>query len=301
MVRYRESDFREVQHAEGVSAAWPISYADLEPWYGKAEQLFGVHGDTSPDPFDPPRSTPSPHGPVDNEPFIQQITDKVRALGLHPYPLPVAVDLHPGGKCRRCATCDGFPCPFGAKNDAETRCGEPALATGNVMMWTGALVRRLILDERTRRINAVEVEHRGEIKTIPAVVVVLSAGSINSPLILFRSALLTKRMVQLCGDRPFVIHLHDTRGLGIANAAAALSEGARAFDASLGGLGGCPFAPGATGNVVMEDLAFLCAETGFDTGINLEKLIAVRPIAEAALPNDPLRGAVAKAGLPRAA
>ena len=119
---------------------------------------------------------------------MQRITEKVRALGLHPFPLPVAVDLHPGGKCQRCSTCDGFPCPFGGKNDAETRCVEPALATGNVTMWTGALVRRLVLDETTRRINAVEVEHRGEIRTIAANVIVLSAGSINSPLILFRSA-----------------------------------------------------------------------------------------------------------------
>jgi hydroxymethylglutaryl-CoA lyase len=114
-------------------------------------------------------------------------------------------------------------------------------------------------------------------------------------------AALTKRMVALCGDRPFVIHLHDTRGLGIANAAAAMAEGARVFDASLGGLGGCPFAPGATGNVVMEDLAFLCAETGFDTGIDLEKLIAVRLLVEAALPDDPLHGGIAKAGLPKVA
>ena len=66
--------------------------------------------------------------------------------------------------------------------------------------------------------------------------------------------------------------------MGIANASAALDEGARMLDGSLGGLGGCPFAPGATGNVVFEDLVFLCESKGFATGIDLERLIAVRSI-----------------------
>jgi choline dehydrogenase-like flavoprotein len=188
MVRYRESDFLAVEHAEGVSPAWPFRYDAIEPYYCAAEQLFGVHGDTSLDPFDPPRSKPLPFGAVGNEPFMEVVTKRIAAQGLHPYPVPVAVDLHPGGKCRRCATCDGFPCPYGAKNDAETRCVEPALETGLVTLWTGATVRRLVLDEGSRRINAVEVEHGGEIKVIPTKVVVLSAGAINSPVILFRSA-----------------------------------------------------------------------------------------------------------------
>lgn len=188
LVRYRESDFNDVQHAEGISPAWPINYSDLEPWYGEAERLFGAHGDTSPDPFDPPRSSALPYGPVGNEPFLARIHEKVHAKGLHSFQMPVAVDLHEGGKCRRCSTCDGFPCPYGAKNDAETRCVEPALATGRVTMWTNSEVTRLLLDERTRRINAVEVQHQGETKTITANVVVLSAGSVNSPLILMRSA-----------------------------------------------------------------------------------------------------------------
>src|SRR4029077_7484023 len=78
--------------------------------------------------------------------------------------------------------------------------------------------------------------------------------------------------VKLAGARPICIHLPDTRGMGIANAAAALDEGVRILDGSLGGLGGCPFAPGATGNVVFEDLAFLCESEGFATGIDLDRL-----------------------------
>lgn len=109
---------------------------------------------------------------------------------------------------------------------------------------------------------------------------------------------LTKAAVKIAGKTPICVHLHDTRGMGIANASAALDEGARILDGSLGGLGGCPFAPGATGNVVFEDLVFLCESKGFATGIDLEKLVAVRAILRSEMPNEPLYGGLARAGLP---
>jgi hydroxymethylglutaryl-CoA lyase len=109
---------------------------------------------------------------------------------------------------------------------------------------------------------------------------------------------LTKAVVRLAGSKPICVHLHDTRGMGIANASAALDEGARILDGSLGGLGGCPFAPGATGNVVFEDLVFLCESKGFATGIDIEKLIAVRAILRSEMPNEQLYGGLARAGLP---
>lgn len=109
---------------------------------------------------------------------------------------------------------------------------------------------------------------------------------------------LTKAAVRLAGSRPICVHLHDTRGMGIANASAALDEGARILDGSLGGLGGCPFAPGATGNVVFEDLVFLCESKGFATGIDIEKLVAVRAILRSEMPNEQLYGGLARAGLP---
>ena len=109
---------------------------------------------------------------------------------------------------------------------------------------------------------------------------------------------LTKAAVRLAGKMPICVHLHDTRGMGIANASAALDAGARILDGSLGGLGGCPFAPGATGNVVFEDLVFLCESKGFETGINIEKLVAVRAILREEMPNEPLYGGLARAGLP---
>src|SRR6201990_1110927 len=112
---------------------------------------------------------------------------------------------------------------------------------------------------------------------------------------------LTRAIVKLSGTKPVCVHLHDTRGMGIANASAALDAGARILDGSLGGLGGCPFAPGATGNVVFEDLVFLCESKGFATGIDLDRLIAVRGILREAMPGEALYGGLARAGLPRGA
>jgi hydroxymethylglutaryl-CoA lyase len=100
-------------------------------------------------------------------------------------------------------------------------------------------------------------------------------------------------------DIALAAHFHDTRGLGIANVAAAIDVGIRHFDASLCGLGGCPFAPGATGNIVTEDVVFLAESLGFDTGIDLDKLVAAREIVQQALPSEALYGQVAKAGLPK--
>jgi hydroxymethylglutaryl-CoA lyase len=109
---------------------------------------------------------------------------------------------------------------------------------------------------------------------------------------------LTKAAVKLSGARPVCVHLHDTRGMGIANASAALDAGARILDGSLGGLGGCPFAPGATGNIVFEDLVFLCESKGFRTGIDIDRLVAVRSILKKEMPGEALYGGLARAGLP---
>ena len=109
---------------------------------------------------------------------------------------------------------------------------------------------------------------------------------------------LTASIVKMAGAKPVCVHLHDTRGMGIANASAALDAGARILDGSLGGLGGCPFAPGATGNVVFEDLVFLCESKGFATGIDIEKLLGVRGILRSEMPGEALYGGLARAGLP---
>lgn len=99
-------------------------------------------------------------------------------------------------------------------------------------------------------------------------------------------------------DRMTTLHLHNTRGLGLANALAGLEEGITTLDASLGGIGGCPFAPGASGNIVTEDLVFMLQSMGIETGIDLPSLLRVREIVAAALPGEPLYGFTPDAGLP---
>jgi hydroxymethylglutaryl-CoA lyase len=100
------------------------------------------------------------------------------------------------------------------------------------------------------------------------------------------------------GDRTGAAHLHNTRGLGLANCLAAWDVGVRTFDSSQGGLGGCPYAPGASGNVVTEDLVFMFEAMGVHTGVDLQALMAARPILQAGLPGEPLYGMTPLAGLP---
>src|SRR5437016_2479536 len=108
-----------------------------------------------------------------------------------------------------------------------------------------------------------------------------------------------RRVIADVAPLPVAAHFHDTRGLGLANVLAAFAAGCKAFDASLGGLGGCPYAPGATGNIVLEDTVFMFEAMGIETGIDIEKLAAARETLKNALPEVMLYGAIAKAGLPR--
>ncbi|HEX7218120.1 MAG TPA: hydroxymethylglutaryl-CoA lyase [Burkholderiales bacterium] len=101
------------------------------------------------------------------------------------------------------------------------------------------------------------------------------------------------------GPKLEAAHLHNTRGLGLANALAAYEEGVRHFDSSLGGLGGCPFAPGASGNVITEDLVFMFEAMGVRTGIDLDKLMAARKLMVDAIPQEPTYGHFALAGVPK--
>jgi len=110
---------------------------------------------------------------------------------------------------------------------------------------------------------------------------------------------LFRRLRAEIGRHAGAAHMHNTRGLGLANCLAAYEEGVRTFDASLGGLGGCPYAPGASGNVVTEDLVFMFEAMGLRTGIDLEKLVAARAPLMAGLPGEPLYGMTPEAGLPK--
>jgi len=110
---------------------------------------------------------------------------------------------------------------------------------------------------------------------------------------------LFRRLRAEIGVHAGAAHMHNTRGLGIANCLAAWDEGVRTFDASLGGLGGCPYAPGASGNAVTEDLVFMFEAMGVRTGIDIQKLIAARAPLMAGLPGEPVYGMTPEAGLPK--
>ena len=108
---------------------------------------------------------------------------------------------------------------------------------------------------------------------------------------------LVRKVREAVGSALTTLHLHNTRGLGLANALAGLDEGITTLDASLGGLGGCPYAPGASGNLVTEDLVLMLNAMGLETGIDLERLLKVRSILAEALPGEPLYGFTPDAGI----
>ena len=110
---------------------------------------------------------------------------------------------------------------------------------------------------------------------------------------------LFRRVFAEIGERTGAAHMHNTRGLGLANCLAAYDVGVRTFDSSLGGLGGCPYAPGASGNVVTEDLVFMFEAMGVRTGVDLRALIAAREPLAQGLPGEPLYGMTPEAGLPK--
>lgn len=183
MYRLRPEDFGAVEHVDGVSPAWPIDYATLAPYYDRAEQLYGVHGEAGADRTEGPRG-PYPHPPVPHARIVGGIVEQLRQQGLHPSPLPLG--LQPN--CMLCNTCNSFPCKIHAKSDAEV-CGvRPATAHANVELWTNAKARRLITDPTGKRIEAVEVERPGETFRVSAPLVVVSCGAVNSAALLLRSA-----------------------------------------------------------------------------------------------------------------
>jgi choline dehydrogenase-like flavoprotein len=186
--RFRESDFEAVEHREGTSPAWPFRYADLEPYYLAAERLYRVHGTTGEDPTEPWRSAPFPYPALPHEPYIADLADRLRARGVNPSSNAMGVDRRDGGACVICRTCDGFPCPYGAKSDAETCALDPALATGNVRLLTGVRVRRVVTDATGRRVDHLVAEGPEGVIRVTGGRFVLAAGAVNSAALLLASA-----------------------------------------------------------------------------------------------------------------
>lgn len=191
LFRLRREDFGELRHHGGISPAWPISYADLEPYYAQAEALYQVHGEAGEDPTEPWRSGPFPHAAVSHEPRIQALHDDLARLGLRPFHVPLGIQLKERDRrspCIRCSSCDGYPCLVNAKSDAQLCAVEPALEHPNVTLLTNAKVTRLETSASGREVTGVRVERNGAEEAYSAAVVVLAAGAINSAALLLRSA-----------------------------------------------------------------------------------------------------------------
>jgi choline dehydrogenase-like flavoprotein len=192
LFRFRERDFGRIQHVDGVSPAWPVDYADFEPWYTRAEHLYHVHGQHGIDPDDPPTASTYRYPPLSHEPRIAQLETDLARAGLHPFPLPVGLiydqSAPRSSPCIRCATCDGYPCLVNGKADAHVVCVEPALRYPNVTLRTRTRVVRLETDEGGRTVTRVVAERDGQAEEYSADLVVLSAGAINSAALLLASA-----------------------------------------------------------------------------------------------------------------
>ena len=225
MFRMRAEDFGVLHHQGGVSPAWPISYADLEPFYTVAEELFHVHGDlgsapsvpggfgSSFDPTEPFHAKKYPYPALSNEPRMQTIEESVRRLGVNTFPIPLGLKRNESdptaSKCIRCDTCDGYPCLVHAKSDADINCIREILALPNVTLMTNSRVTRLLTNSTGTTVTAAEVIHTGtgssyggrpapettappSSKGLPvtytADLFCVSAGAINSAVILLASA-----------------------------------------------------------------------------------------------------------------
>jgi len=192
LYRLREQDFGELEHYDGVSPAWPISYADMEPYYTQAEHLYQVHGARGEDPTEPPASAPYPYPAVSHEPRIQQLSDDLAAAGLHPFHAPCGVLLDEGNmpysRCVRCDNCDGFPCVVHAKSDAEVIAVRPAIEHPNVTLLTGAQAMKLECNDAGTAVTGVVVDVDGIQERFQGDIVVVSCGAANSAKLLLSSA-----------------------------------------------------------------------------------------------------------------
>ena len=192
LYRLRERDFGELRHQDGLSPAWPISYAELEPYYTRAENLYQVHGNRGEDPIDPPASAPYPHPAVSHEPRIQQLHDDLARAGYQPFHAPCGIMLTennmPFSTCVRCAECDGFPCLVHAKSDAEVIAVRPALTFPNVTLLTNARATRLKTNAAGTAVTEVEVERDGVVESYRGQIVVVSCGASNSARLLLASS-----------------------------------------------------------------------------------------------------------------
>lgn len=190
MYRLREVDFAATQHECGVSPAWPISYADLEPFYCEAEQIYKVHGSSVNDPSEPPRSNPWPYPAIPHQGPVRELVRRIEErAGIAVTFIPRAVDYDPahGGRCVLCRHCDAYYCPRDAKMDAEVAALVPAIQSGQVTVFTNSDCLRILTTPDGKRVTGVQAKVGGREFIINAGIVSASCGLRDSPLLLWRS------------------------------------------------------------------------------------------------------------------
>ncbi len=191
LMRLRETDFQEVRHEGGLSPAWPISLADLAPYYDEAETLWRVHGARGEDPTESGDEPPYAYPAVNHDPGIALLKSHWQAQGWKPFSLPLGVKLdeaHPTtSTCIKCKTCGGYPCLLRAKCDARTIAIEPLMEMANVTLLTGRKAVRLETDATGGSVKTIvcQTEHGEE--SWSGDIVVLAAGATNTAALLLAS------------------------------------------------------------------------------------------------------------------
>ncbi len=192
LMRMRARDFTEVQHAGGVSPAWPITLADLAPYYAEAEALWQVHGHRGDDPTENGDEPPYVYPAVEHDPGVAALKGHWEVQGWRPFSLPLGVKLdqaHPvTSTCIKCKTCGGYPCLLRAKSDARTLAIEPLLALPNVTILPGRKVVRLETDASGRTVTDIVCETAQGEERWSGDTVVLSAGAAPTAVVLLASA-----------------------------------------------------------------------------------------------------------------
>ncbi len=192
LFRFRESDFKEVQHYGGNSPAWPIDYNFYEPYYTQAEELYSVHGKRGIDPTEPWTTSEYPMPPLPYEPLIKDLNAHLETLGLQPFPLPMGVRLPQDYSAVEAPVLlenfDGFPDPTESKADGLVMALRPALKNKNVILLTHAYVEKLGTDASGNLVNKVYADVKGEKIVFNADIVIVACGAVNSAALFLRSA-----------------------------------------------------------------------------------------------------------------
>jgi choline dehydrogenase-like flavoprotein len=192
LFRFRESDFKEVKHYGGVSPAWPFGYETLKDYYTEAEKIYSVHGKRGADPTEPPADSEYPESALSYEPLIKDLDQKLRQLGLKPFPLPMGIKLPQDYTDTEAPVLlenfDGFPDPTDSKADGQVMCLRPALRNKNVTLLTHAYAERLITDSSGKKVEQVATIINGEKMIFSSDIVIVACGAVNSAALMLRSA-----------------------------------------------------------------------------------------------------------------